>query len=236
MSMNYTNFNNEIISKLSKCHDDIKTHPFRVGFEKKYIGDYKYLLYNLTEIWCDLIWRCEELPDFEKHRLRMFGEWIHNYRQYLRTWDNSTFPMCYFDYYEQMLQVTHDFVNTGNYSVYYDLDCYFGDNGKQVKSTRYEWITEEDCGIKSDILPRYLPVGATFITDECKAREYFSTGCFCRDSQKEKDANFDYWLKNTKPVLEWLNKRRKSIDAILPIWQSMRIRPSNCKQEKGNNR
>lgn len=133
----------DILSRLSKCHDQIKEHPFRTSFTSEYISDYKYLLYHLTEIWCDLIWRCDELTDMERARLRYFDGWIHDFRQYLRTWDKTSFPMWCFDYYEQMLQVTHTFIDTGEYPEYYNLDVYFIGNAREVISTKHIWVTEK---------------------------------------------------------------------------------------------
>lgn len=217
----------DIMSRLSRCHDEIKAHPFRVSFEQKYIKDYKNLLYQLTEIWADLIWRCDEIPEFEQHRLRMFGEWIHDFRQYLRMWDGATFPMQFFDYYEQMLQVTHIYIESGDYSTYYNLNCYFNNKGRYAKSTKYVWITEEKCGIKSSILPRYLPVGITFITDDDVAREYFSTGWYASRGKQEADTDFEFWQNNTKPVLEWLNNWKGADKETLQ--RCMITTPSRCK-------
>lgn len=226
--MSYTK--QDILSRLSKCHDELKNHPFRTSFEVKYISDYKYLLYQLTEIWADLIWRCNEHSEFEQQRFRMFGEWIHDFRQYLRTWDKETFPMQYFDYYEQMLQITHTFIDSGDYSAYYNLNCYFDNKGRHTKSTKYEWITEEDCGFESRILPRYLPVGITFITDDDMAKEYFSTGWYTSRSQKEADADLDFWQKNTKPVLEWLNANKRTDENTL--YKYMATYPSGCRPKE----
>ena len=214
----------EILERMTKCHDEIKKHPFRIGFEAKYIGDYKCLLYDLTVIWCDLIWRCEQLSDVEKQRLRDFGNWIHNYRQYLRTWDHKTFPMHFFDYYEQMLQVTHDFINTGNYSTYYNLECYFYEDKRYVRSTRYEWITEEKCGFSSLILPRYMPVGVAYDLRECEIKKEICDSMSVRWSDyslSNKETLFEFWLGETKPVLEYLNQQRKNIGFVLPLWHSL---------------
>lgn len=226
--MSYTK--QDILSRLSKCHDELKNHPFRTSFEVRYIGDYKYLLYQLTEIWADLIWRCNELTDFEQQRFRMFDEWIHDFRQYLRTWDKETFPMQYFDYYEQMLQITHNFIDSGDHSVYYNLNRYFSNKGSCVKSTRYEWITAEDCGIDSIILPRYLPVGITLVTDDKAIQQHFSSGWYARTWQVEAGIDLDFWQKHTKPVLEWLNKQKR-IDETTRL-KCMVITPSPCRPKE----
>lgn len=227
--MNHTK--REIISRLSKCHDEIKSHPFRTNFDEKHIGDYKYLLYHLSEIWCDLIWRCEELSDAERARLRYFDGWIHNYRQYLRSWDKTSFPMQFFDYYEQMLQVTHTFVETGEYQEYYNLDVYFVGNVRRVVSTKHQWITEENCGIASDILPRYLPTGAKFVVEEDEIKRRINEMIWSDRSQSAMDERFNFWFQNTKPVLEYINGCRQSINMTLPIWHSMILDPSKCKQK-----
>lgn len=226
---NIKNTKREIISRLSKCHDEIKSHPFRVNFDKKYAGDYKYLLYHLSEIWCDLIWRCEDLSDTERARLRYFDGWIHDYRQRLRSWDKTSFPMWFFDYYEQILQVTHVFIDTGECPEYYNLDVYFIGNAREIISTKHIWVTEEDCGIKSDILPRYFPVGATFVVDEEAIKKRILDQIWSDRSESVMNERFKYWLQNTKPVLEYLNGLRKSIEHTLPIWHSMVLEPSKCK-------
>ena len=51
--------------QLRKVHDEIKQHPFRMTFQTRDIASYKRLLYNLSEAWCDVIWRCSELSDEE---------------------------------------------------------------------------------------------------------------------------------------------------------------------------
>ena len=109
MNLNKT----DVLSAMQKTHDIIKEHPFRTGFGVQYISDYKNMLYTLSKDWCDYIYRCDHSPE-EQSRLYQFGEWIHNFRQELRTYYKDTFPMQFFDYYEQMLQVTHIFLNTGN--------------------------------------------------------------------------------------------------------------------------
>jgi len=215
----------EIISKLKECHDEIKKHPFRTSFLAKHIGDYKYLLYHLTEIWCDLIWRCEDITTFEQNKLRMFGAWIHDYRQYLREHDKTTFPMNYFDYYEQMLQITHIYIDTGNCSTFYNLDTYFQNDGKYVKSTRYEWLTKDDCGIESDILPLFMPTETLFYTDE----EYIKNTSWAWRDEDGKKAAFQTWVKHTKPVLEWLNEQRKDTNAKNILRKCTLIDTSPCK-------
>ena len=222
----------DILSRLSKCHDQIKEHPFRTSFASEYISDYKYLLYHLTEIWCDLIWRCDELTDMERARLRYFDGWIHDFRQYLRTWDKTSFPMWCFDYYEQMLQVTHTFIDTGEYPEYYNLDVYFIGNAREVISTKHIWVTEESCGIKSEILPCYFPIGATFVTDEEAIKRRIHDQIWSDRSESAMEARFEYWLKNTKPVLEYLNSCCKSIEHTLPIWHSMKLEPSKCRPKE----
>ena len=95
---------NDIISRLSKTHDNVKRHPFRDNFATEHISDYKHLLSELADIWCDYIYRGEHESELEQALLRQFGYWIHDYRANLRPWVKHEFPMYYFDYYESMCE------------------------------------------------------------------------------------------------------------------------------------
>lgn len=71
MAQNYTK--DELHREMRQIHDEIKKHPFRVGFETQYIPEYKHLLYELSRKWSDLIWHCSELTDEETRLYRQFG-------------------------------------------------------------------------------------------------------------------------------------------------------------------
>lgn len=104
------NTKENILRQMEQIHDEIKRHPFRVTFATSDIAEYKHLLYELTNVWCDLIYYCHHETEEEKKIYHMFGYWIHDYRQELRTYHKDTFPMEFFPYYEQMLQVTHNYI------------------------------------------------------------------------------------------------------------------------------
>ena len=115
--------------------------------------------------------------------------------------------MQFFPYYEQMLQVTHNYLNTGNMDVFYNLDCFFTESGeRKIKSKKYELITKEKCGIDSPELPRYFPVGNKLCVNDDKMKEYFLTRFhYPEKSEEERLANFETWKRDLKPVLEWIN-------------------------------
>lgn len=196
-----------VLRRMEKIHDEIKQHPFRITFATSDIAEYKYLLYELSEVWCDLIWNCPHETEEEKKLYRQFGYWIHDYRQALRTYSRNTFPMQFFPYYEQMLQVTHNYLNTGNMNVFYNLDCFFTESGeRKIKSEKYELITKEKCSIDSPELPRYFPVGNKLCVNDDKMKEYFLTRFhYPEKSEEERLANFENWKRDLKPVLEWIN-------------------------------
>ena len=197
-----------VVRQMEQIHSEIKRHPFRRTFSASDIAEYKHLLYELSEVWCDLIHYCPHETENEKKIYRQFGAWIHNYRQELRTYYKDTFPMEFFPYYEQMLQITHDYIDTGNMDVFYNLDCFFDTDGvRTIKSEKYELVTKEKCGIDSPELPRYLPVGNRLCVDDGKMMEYFMTrNPYSKQSKEDRLANFDTWKRDLKPVLEWVNE------------------------------
>lgn len=136
MAQNYTK--DELHREMRQIHDEIKKHPFRVGFETQYIPEYKHLLYELSRKWSDLIWHCSELTDEETRLYRQFGGWIHDYRQELRTYHKDTFPMDLFPYYEQMAE-------------YADALVAFWD-GKS-KGTKHMIETARKHGLKVRVVP-----------------------------------------------------------------------------------
>ena len=202
--MNHTKI--EIIGHLEKIHDEIKRHPFRLSFSDEYLSSYKHLLYEVTNIWCDLIYHCDDLTEEEKKLYRQFGYWIHDYRQELRTHRTDYFPMEYFDYYEQMLQITHRFIDTGVIDTFYNIDCFFS-NGKKEKSVeKYQLITKDMCGIDSPELPRFFPVSRKLCVNDEKMKNYFDTNfSFKHKSDEERQKLFENWQQTLKPILVWIN-------------------------------
>ena len=218
----------EIIAQLSKTHDQIKEHPFRFNFDQQYIADYKHLLYHLTELWCDIIYRCNFESEQEKMLYRQFGGWIHDFRQELQTYHKDTFPMRYFDYYERMLQVTHIFIETGNMDVFYNIDVFFPDaddyKKRIFKVEKYQLITKELCGIDSSILPRYFPVDTTMETDDETVWECLDKDCYpyYRWDEERKRKFFEEWKRDIKPVLEWINAQHPKTEYKHRTWRSLK--------------
>ena len=209
----------DIRVKMSDLHDKIKSHPFRYNFEAEYISDYKHLLYQLSELWSDLIYQKDENRTKEEQRLLyQFGDWIHNYRQELRTYYKTTFPMEFFDYYEQMLQMTHIFVDTGIMERFYSIDIAWNGNTSPLKSGHkredyietYQLVTKEMCGIDSPYLPAYLPLKRSMVLDEEAIREYIQHAYPYRNkTDEERQQIFDDWQTNVKPIIEWLDKSQR---------------------------
>lgn len=222
MNLNKT----DVLSAMQKTHDTIKEHPFRTGFGVQFISDYKNMLYTLSKDWCDYIYRCDHSPE-EQSKLYQFGEWIHNFRQELRTYYKDTFPMEFFDYYEQILQITHIFLDTGSIDVYYGLDYLFPDgtvSSRFCKSERYEYITKEKCGIDSPILPRYFGTQTSVVTDEDVMWNHINTNWVFKNKTEEERRNiFEKWQKETKPVLEWVNSQHKETEVKQSPWKSLVI-------------
>lgn len=217
------NTKENILRQMEQIHDEIKRHPFRVTFATSDIAEYKHLLYELSEVWCDLIWRCDHGTEEANKLYRMFGGWIHDYRQELRTYRKDTFPMQFFPYYEQMLQVTHNYINTGYMDEFYNLDCFFPDeNTRKIVSERYMLITKEKCGIDSPALPRYFPVGNKLCVDDEKVKDYFLTKFYWpKKSEAEMLANFEAWKRDLKPVIEWVNANFTKGDFEHRPWESV---------------
>ena len=213
----------EIHEKLRILHDEIKRHPFRSTFETKYIGNYKDLLYDLSVAWCDLIWHCNEHSEEEQRLYRQFGGWIHDYRQYLRTYDRRTFPMRIFPYYEQILQITHMYLDSGKMDYYYNLDSIWID--EPCRSEKYELITKEKCGIDSPILPLFYPVETPLCADESKVLAYINESWRMQKlTPEEKIAVFEKWKREEQPIIEWINSNmRNPHDGIRPIWYSCHL-------------
>lgn len=222
MTQNYTR--DEIHREMRRIHDEIKRHPFRVGFEARYIPEYKNLLYELSRQWANLIWHCSGITDEETRLLRQFGGWIHDYRQELRTYHKDTFPMELFPYYEQMLQITHIYLDTGEFNVYYNPDPFWDENDKRYcRVEKYQLITKEMCGIDSPVLPGFFAVTTRSVTDE-RVREYFLKEKYYNPpkSETERLELYAEWVHDVKPILDWINAGIKDSKWEHRPWHSLR--------------
>lgn len=213
----------DIIRRLSYVHDEIKRHPFRDSFAEEYISDYKYLLDELTKIWCDYIYRSEHESDEEQILLRQSGYWIHDYRATLRPWAKHEFPMYHFDYFECMIQVIHNFIESGELFEFYNIDCVWNNGVRRNSVEHYKLITKEMCGIDSPILPRYFPVNFSMQTDDELVRQYLLDGYPYRKWDKDKRCEyFEQWKLYTKPVLDWLNSQHAETEFKHGTWMSVK--------------
>lgn len=198
----------EILDKLREAHDKVKNHPFRDSLDTRYCKSYKDALYDMSEVWGEIIYNSKFDTEYEAKRYYAFGGWIHNYRARLQMYYPYTFPMSLLDYYEQMLQVTHEYLDTGNIDRYYSLVDVEKDGERIWIIERYEWITEESICIKSKILPRYLPVKHKLVVDEDKIKDCINSGYNAvYESQEQRDKWFEFWKAETKPVIEKLNEK-----------------------------
>ena len=213
-----------LISKLSDVHDKLKAHPYRDTFAEEFMGDYKYLLSEMSSIWASLIYRSEEREPEVQQLWRQFGYWIHDYRAELRTYADKYFPTKYFDYYERMLQATHEFLKTGELPTFFNIDCTWGEKGVRKDQVEcYKLITKEMCGIDSPILPRFLPTTVTMQADESVVFEELQRTYPYNGWSKEKQKEFfASWKKDVKPVLDWINSQHEETEFKHAVWKSLK--------------
>ena len=211
----------ENLERLRKAHDDVKNHPFRESMNTRYCKSYKDALYDMSEVWSDIIYHSKFDTQEEKQKYYDFGRWIHNYRARLQMYYPYTFPMVFMDYYEQMLQITHEYLDTGIMDRYYVLDDCVNSKGERIWVTeRYEWITSESIGIESEILPRYLPVKWKLVENDDAVYNCINSGYNAVHETKEQiDEWFEFWKKETKPIIQKLNEANSDTDKH-PVYKS----------------
>lgn len=217
--------------RMQEYHDIIKVHPYRQDFAREYAGDYNFLMYELSKAWSDYIYYTPDQTPYEKEKLRMFAWWIHDFRQVLG-YSSNFFPAYFFNYYEQMLQVTHRFLITGEYDVFYNPeDILEKSSGKKMRaSVKYQFVTKDMCGIDSEILPCYLPTNYKFNINQDDVINYFNTYWTYKNmTDEERTKIIAYWYKNTLPVLEWINNNCKEDTYVFPLWKSIRTSKSRLK-------
>ena len=203
----------ELLNELRKAHDYVKGHPFRDSLNSRYCKDYKDALYDMSEVWAKIIYDTQFETVEEKNKYRAFGEWIHNYRARLQMYYPYTFPMSHLDYYEQMLQVTHEYLDTGFMDRFYVLTEVVDSKGEKVYVTeRYEYKTTESMGIESAILPRYLPVKWKLVENDQDIYDSINSGYNkWKETPEQINEWFEFWKKETKPVIQKLNEKTSDI-------------------------
>lgn len=214
---------NDIISRMRKIHDEIKRHPYRFTFSDDDISSYKNALYELSEVWSDMIYNCIDLSEQEKKKYRGFGEWIHDFRQELRRHIKDSFPMEFYDFYDQVVQVTHTYLDYNYMDMFYAFETFTTDKGKVKVVERYEWITEEVCGIKSSILPCYLPTSRKYCVEDEIVRESLIKRYPYNNMTKERQEEvFNCWKTELKPIFVWINNNLVNKDDFeQSVWKSI---------------
>lgn len=194
----------DVLLQMREVYNTIKEHPYRATFEIKDIASYKRALHNLSDIWGNLLYCCEDVTEEEKYRYKKFSKWSHNYRAELRLDIKDNFPMDLYEYYDNMLEVTRVFLDTGNMDEYYAIECLISDGNHIRRFERFKWITKEMCGIDSSILPCYLCVSRKYCVDDTVMKDYIFKEKYLTEEKKEEV--FNSWVKDDKPVLIWVNE------------------------------
>ena len=84
-----------------------------------------------------------------------------------------------------------------------------------------ELITKEMCGIDSNILPCYLPVKYSMNNDSEAIKNYIMTDFhYNRKTLEEKEAIYQNYLDNVKPVIDWINSRHEETKYTHAIWET----------------
>ena len=202
----------ELIAALSDIHDKIKNHPFREDFSGKYLADYKYLLDKLSDIWANYIYNGSDRTPDALRLYYQFAYWIHDYRATLKPHRRDSFPMMYFDYFERMLQVTHEFIQTGELTHFYAIDALLdARRDTQIRRVEhYRIVTRDECGIDSIILPQFMPVNYTIETDPDWIRNTVWYRKYSADEFVTK------WTEQALPVIEYLNAQHKPTELKHP--------------------
>lgn len=214
----------ELISQLEQIHDEIKRHPFRYSFDTEDIDSYKHLLYELGKAWGNLIFRCNEWNEDEHKLYRQFSYWIHDYNENLRLYNKNSFPMELFDYYERMLQVTHRYLNTGEFDTFYNIDVRRINGNREKYVEKYQLITKELCDIDSPELPRFYPIGRKLCVDEDTMKNYLEHHSYTYQNKPEEQKRIlENWKQNVKPILVWINENLvNKTDYEHEAWETMK--------------
>lgn len=213
-------------AKLSKQHDIIKSHPYRVSFNPQWRRDYIECLFGLSNIWAEYIWQGAHKTKEEAKLMLQFGRWVHNYNQELlfyRGRPNEPFNRFY--YYEQMLQITHLFIGTGELPEYYEITYLWNSEHTRCSTVeKYELITKEMCGIDSNILPCYLPIKYSMNNDSEAVKNYIMTNLhYSRKTAEEKENIYQNYLCNVAPVIDWINARHEETKYKHAVWETAHI-------------
>jgi hypothetical protein len=80
------------------------------------------------------------------------------------------------------------------------------------------------CGIDSNILPCYLPTKYSMNNDSEAIKSYIMTDFhYNRKTTEEKEAIYQNYLDNVKPVIDWINVQHEETKYKHAIWETAHI-------------
>lgn len=193
------------IERLKNIHGILKNHPYRLYFIEEDEEDYRHQLLELSNAWGDIIYTQKHDEETTK-KLKQFGNWIHDYNSILcrrKGYDDFT---NYFTYYEAMLQLTHSFIDTGDFDAYYYPTVRKGEDGNLICSfDKYVYVTRDECKIDSKYVPGYFCITTKYNTDDEPMMNIFRR--YFKDELVAKE-KFSAWSEQEKPVWEYMNHRQ----------------------------
>lgn len=198
------------MDRLRRAHDDLKQCRFRSTLSEEDLGEYSTQLWELSHAWTDLCWHVDR-DEAEQRQMQGFCHWIHDYNGIILRARNLGVVRYWVPYFEAVLNVTHNFLDTGYMDVFYNPYVYA--DGKRLEDVhkigRWCLVTSDMCGIESQILPRYFPVTLPLCTDLEKMEKYFLKERWYRFkdvSVEQRTKDYKEWEQNVRPILIWINE------------------------------
>lgn len=172
------------------------------------------LAYNSTDIDVEDYW---EKPDCFKYKLVKWTHWAHNFNQAWRRGFKEKTPFPYPEFLSNMFDITHRFLCARSkeeeseiLDISYRVDfinkekAADGTEISKYKVKKYVWLTEENVGIKSNMLPRYAPYD---LTDVLRGRKLYN---FYRKNYKDSTfINVNEWIAEDKELWKCYRKAVK---------------------------
>lgn len=208
------------MARLQRAHDDLKACAFRQTLAAEDLPVYVTQLWELSDAWSQVCYFTPRKPTEDQKLFRKFCSWLHDYNALTGRIRNHPYPLgytlakMYLPYFEAMLNVTHTYLDTGSMDVFYKpfinreaADALTGQSGGE----RWQLITKDLCGIDSPELPRYFPTTLPLCVDSEKMRNFYLNkmpGSWLNydDTPEKRQAAFEDWEKNTKPICVWINE------------------------------
>lgn len=206
----------DALIRLREAHDDLKACAFRTTLSPNDLPEFVTQLWELSDAWTQV---CYYSPypgttDKEKKLFRKFCSWLHDYNSITGRIRNHPYPLGYtlaktwLPYFEAMLNVTHNYLDTGAMDVFYIPRS----QKHGLTGERYQLVTSEMCGIDSPELPWYFPTSMPLLTDTEKMRNYYLNTLpaqrfsFTGDETEFRLSLFEQWQRDLQPVCIWINE------------------------------